>query len=161
MEQFFAFELFAELGVGLAGFAGVVTAFSGRARVYDSTDKNRLLVLFICAGSVVAGSLAVIALLALGLKEATTYLVVSATLFFLFSAAAVPRLSTVWRNSRDPKILTPFRIFVAATAFVIVVDTLLVTNLFKGGKAGPLIAAFSLLLSYGLLVFTRLPTRTN
>ena len=61
----------AELGLGLAGFAGVAASFGGRARAYGKVDLSRLMVLFICAGSVFAGSLAVVAFAAMGFEGAT------------------------------------------------------------------------------------------
>jgi hypothetical protein len=46
--------------LGLAGFAGVGSAFGGRSRKYSKIDLTRLMVLFLSAGSVVADSLAIL-----------------------------------------------------------------------------------------------------
>lgn len=50
-------SLYAELSLGLAGFVGVVSAFSGRDRVFQPIEKVRVMHVLGCAGSVLAGRL--------------------------------------------------------------------------------------------------------
>lgn len=159
IEQLSSFELLAELGLGLAGFAGVAAAFGGRARDYDKVDLNRLMVLFLCAGTVVAGSLAVIALAALGLGRATIFSVVSATIALIVAATAFPLFRTAYRNTRESPDAAPLYVLIIATIFVVIFESLLVLNILQGGKAGLLLVAFALSLIYGLWVFVRLMTR--
>jgi len=159
IELFSAFELLAELGLGLAGFAGVAAAFGGRARSYDKVDLNRLMVLFACAGSVVAGSLAVITLGALGLEAATIFVTVSSVLALIVGAAAFPLFRTAYRNTRERPDAAPLYVLIIAAIFVVTFESLLVLNILQGGKAGLLLAAFALSLIYGLWVFIRLMTR--
>jgi hypothetical protein len=159
MEQLSAFELLAELGLGLAGFAGVAAAFGGRARAYDKVDLNRLMVLFVCAGSVVAGSLAVITLAALGFERATIFLTVSSIIALIVGAAALPLFRTGYRNTRErPDAAPPFALIIAAI-YLVAFESLLVLNVLEGGKGGLLLAAFVLTLIYGLWIFVRLLTR--
>ena len=161
IEQLSTFELLAELGLGLAGFAGVAAAFGGRARDYGKVDFSRLMVLFSCAGFVVAGSLAVTTLAALGIEGEATVVIVSAATALIVAAAAVPLLRTAYQNTRDAPDAAPPYVLVIATIFLITFESLLVLNIFKGGKAGLLLAAYSLALIYGLWVFVRLMTRPN
>ena len=161
VEQYSSFELLAELGLGLAGFAGVAAAFGGRARAYGKVDLSRLMVLFVCAGLVVAGSLATIALAALGLESATIFIRVSAAMAVIAGVAAIPLFRVAYQNTRDaPDVAQPY-VLVIATLFVVTFESLLVLNIFKSGKPGLLFAAFSLALIYGLWVFVRLMTRPN
>jgi hypothetical protein len=148
IEQLSAFELLAELGLGLAGFAGVAAAFGGRARAYDKVDLNRLMVLFACAGSVVAGSLTVITLAALGLERATIFLTVSSVIALIVGAAAFPLLVTAYRNTRErPDAAPPFALIIAAI-YLVTFESLLVLNMLEGGRAGLLLAAFALTLMW-------------
>ena len=55
-----AISLFAELSLGLAGFAGVGAAFAGRNREFLPMERSRLLSIVGLAASVLAGSLAYI-----------------------------------------------------------------------------------------------------
>jgi hypothetical protein len=161
IEQFSTFELLAELGLGLAGFGGVAAAFGGRSRDYGSTDLVRIRALFFFAGSVVAGSLAILMLTSYGLDDATSFLVTSAALALITGAAAVPLLLASYRIVRDPKTGAPAWLFFAGTIYFVVVEAFYVLNVFKGGEASPLIAAFSLSLVYGLWMFSRLVVRPN
>jgi hypothetical protein len=161
IEQFSAFELLAELGLGLAGFAGVAAAFGGRAREYGKVDLSRLMVLFVCAGSVVVGSLAVITLAALGIEGETILVIVSVAMALIAAAAAFPLFRQAYRNTRNMPDMAPPYVLVAAAIYLITFESLLVLNIFKGGKPGFLLAAFSLSLIYGLWVFVRLMTRPN
>jgi hypothetical protein len=152
--------LLAELGLALAGFAGVAAAFGGRAREYGKVDFNRLMILFACAAIVVAGSLLIITLAAQGLADATIYFTASAAMATVTAITTVPIWLTAFRNVRNPTVGAPAWVFCVSTAFVVAVETLYVLNLFES-EPGPLIAAFSLSLLYGLWVFIRLMTRPN
>ena len=156
IEQFSTFELLAELGLGLAGFAGVAAAFGGRSRNYGSIDLLRLKVLFFCAGSVVAGSLAIFTFASYGLEDTTIFFVISAALTVISAAGGVPILLAAHRTVRDPEIVAPAWVFFVGASYLVVVEVFYVLNLFKGGEAGPLTAGFSLSLVYGLWMFTRL-----
>ena len=148
--------MLAELGLGLAGFAGVAAALGGRSREYGSTDLIRLMILFYCAGSVVAGSLAIFTLASYGLEDTTNYLIISGALALFFVAAVAPLWLASYRNVSDPKSGAPTWVLIVGTVFFVIVEALYVLNLFKGGESGPLISAFSLSLVYGLWMFTRL-----
>ena len=151
----------AELGLGLAGFAGVAAAFGGRSREYGTTDLVRLKVLFFSAGSTVAGCLTVFTFASYGLDEANSYLIISAVLALVSGAAGVPLLRAAYGIVRDSKAGAPAWVFLTGMTYFVIVETLYVSNLFKGGEPGALIAAFSLSLVYGLWMFTRLMVRPN
>jgi hypothetical protein len=151
----------AELGLGLAGFAGVGSAFGGRSRDYGRIDLIRLMVLFLSAGSVVAGSLAILTLGSYGLNDATNYSIVSAVLASILGIAGMPLLLAAYRTVKDPQIVAPIWVFIFGIAYLVIIEALYVHNLFRGGESGPLIAAFSLSLVYGLWMFTRLMVRHN
>ena len=153
--------MLAELGLGLAGFAGVAAAFGGRSRVYGDLDLIRLMVLFFSAGSVVAGSLAIFTLDSFGLNHTTVYLIVSAVLAPALGVTGVPILLHAYRTVRDPEIKAPLWVSVVGTVYFTFVEALYVINIYKGGEAGPLIAAFSVSLVYGLWMFTRLLVHPN
>ena len=153
--------MLAELGLGLAGFAGVGAAFGGRSRDYGSIDLLRLMVLFFSAGSAVAGSLAILTLASYGLDDSASFLVISAALALISGATGVPLLLAAYRLVRDPKTEAPAWVFMVGTTYFVVLEALYVLNLLKGGEPGPLIAAFSLSLVYGLWMFTRLMVRPN
>jgi branched-subunit amino acid ABC-type transport system permease component len=53
-----AVELYAELSLALAGFAGVVTAFAGRERAFRPSERMRLVGIVVLSASVLGGCLA-------------------------------------------------------------------------------------------------------
>ena len=161
MDHYSSFELLAELGLGLAGFAGVAAAFGGRARAYGEVDLNRLMVLFFSAGSVVVASLAVITLASLGLEGATIFVYVSAVMALIIGAVSILLWRQGYQNTRAAPDVAPLYVLVIAAIFAIGIELLLVLNIFEGGKPGLLLAALSLALIYGLWVFVRLMTRPN
>jgi len=151
----------AELGLGLAGFAGVGSAFGGRSRDYGTIDLIRLMVLFLSAGSVVAGSLGIFTLASYGLDEATIYSIVSIALALLLGIVGVPLMLAAYRTVKDPNVVAPTWVFVVGIVYLITVEVLYLRNSFGDAEPGPLIAAFSLSLVYGLWMFTRLMVRHN
>ena len=119
------------------------------------------MVLFLSAGSVVAGSLAILTLASYGFDEATNYSIVSAALTLILGIAGIPLLMAAYRTVKDPDIVAPSWVFVIGIAYLVSLETLYVQNLFNRGESSPLIAAFSLSLVYGLWMFTRLMVRHN
>jgi len=117
------------------------------------------MVLFLCAGSVVAGSLGIFTLSSYGLDEASNYSIVSAALALIMGFAGVPLLFAAYRTVKDPNIAAPIWVFVVGVSYLVTVEALYLQNIFKGGDSSPLIAGFSLSLVYGLWMFTRLMTR--
>lgn len=118
------------------------------------------MVLFCCAGLVVAGSLAVTSLAAFGLDGETVLVIVSAAMAPIVAAAAVPLARTAYKNTRETPELAPPYVLVIASITVITFESLLVLNVFIGNP-GLLLVALSIALLYGLWVFVRLMTRPN
>jgi len=151
----------AELGLALAGFAGVGSAFGGRRREYGDIDLIRLMVLFLSAGSVVAGSLAVIALAYYGFNGPIIYSIVSGALALILALTGVPLLMSAYRTVKDPEIIAPTWVFAIGILYLVAIEVLFLHNAIVVRDASPLIAAFSVSLVYGLWMFTRLMVRHN
>jgi molybdopterin molybdotransferase len=151
----------AELGLALAGFAGVGSAFGGRGRKYGEIDLIRLMVLFLSAGSVVAGSLAVLTIASYGLDHSTVYSIVSAGLALMIGLVGVPLLLAAHQTVKDPEIIAPIWIFAIGVLYFLAVEILFLHNAIVVRESGPLIAAFSISLVFGLWMFTRLMVRHN
>jgi hypothetical protein len=119
------------------------------------------MVLFVCAGFVVAGSLAILALAALGLEDSTIYKSVSAAMAVIMVLAVTPLYITAYKNTREsPEVAQPY-VLVIATLSAIMMESLLAASVVRGGEPGFVFAAFSVALLYGLWVFVRLMTRPN
>ena len=93
--------LFAELSLGLAGFAGVASAFSGRERSFRPAERLGLMALMVLAGIVLAGCLTYVTISMKGLsdsfsRQASAFVCALGTL--LVAAKMLPEL---WRHSRD------------------------------------------------------------
>ena len=155
------FALFAELSLGLAGFAGVAAAFGGRDRSFGRGDQNRLVGLFGSAGAALAGCVTILTLDATNMPVHSVFLLVSALSFAFVGVLAVARIPYTYRLVRDPDAsLEPWAAHLASLYFA----TLLLLyglNLWLGGEAWPLLAGFSLQLLFGLWLFTRLLTRSK
>jgi hypothetical protein len=161
IEPLSTFEFMAELGLALAGFAGVGSAFGGRGRKYSEIDLIRLMVLFLSAGAVIAGSLAVLTFAAYGLEFTTVYWIVSTGLAVLVGMVGASLLAAAWRTVKDPEIVAPAWVFTIGILYFLVVEVLFLHNAVVVRESSPLIAAFSISLVFGLWMFTRLMVRHN
>ena len=155
------FALFAELSLGLAGFAGVAAAFGGRQRSHGPGDENRLFGLFVSAGVTLAGCMAILTLIATDMSPHHIFLLVSAVLFAINGVVMLMRVPNNYRlaHASDASI-EPWAAHLASFHFSALL-LLYGGNLWLGGRAWPLIAGFSLQLLFGLWLFTRLLTRSN
>ena len=155
------FALFAELSLGLAGFAGVAAAFGGRDRSFGPGDRNRLLGIFVCASATLAGCVLVLTLSSTHTPVQSVYWITSALLFVTSAMASFTRVPINYRLARDPKAsIEPWAAHLAS-AFFATLLFLYGGNLWLGGEAWPLLAGFSLQLLFGLWLFTRILTRPN
>ncbi|MEM7496087.1 MAG: hypothetical protein AAF471_08260, partial [Myxococcota bacterium] len=96
------FPLYAELALALAGFAGVVSAFKGRDRVFRPTERIRFVAVVMASACVLLGCFTILAALAGDFSLPTSYRTSGA---LCFAASAVYTLRTfpaAWRRSRDP-----------------------------------------------------------
>ena len=161
IEQTETFSLLAELALGLAGFTGVAGAFGGRDRVYSNADRVRLQSIFLAAGCVLVGSLCALTLIAAGWSPGQSYRWSS----LLAAAVLTPFLYRVqpqaYALARDPDASTSIGIFSVASAQNVVSMCLLAGNFIAWREAWPLFGAFSIQLTWGLFLFSRILTQRN
>ena len=153
-------ELFAELSLALAGFAGVASAFAGRERSFRPIERLRLVGVAALSASVFGGCLsyvsASIALLSESEAESAAGLVALVLISPLYWT--IPQL---WIRSRDAdaNVDSWSRNLVTILLFV---ETLLLSSATLGfGEGWQLAVSFSLQLIQGLWLFFLLLTRQN
>ena len=154
-----AISLFAELSLGLAGFAGVGAAFAGRSREFLPMERSRLLSVVSLSASVLAGSLAYVSVSfaseSASLRaSAATSLAVSLGMLLLI----VPRLIRARRRSSAE---SEMWVLPASIGLLVVAILLYAFNTWSPTSFSLLAAAFSLQLLHALWLFVRLLTRVN
>ncbi len=154
-----AISLFAELSLGLAGFAGVGAAFAGRSRDFLPMERSRLLSVVSLSASVLAGSLAYVSVSfaseSASLRaSAATSLAVSLGMLLLI----VPRLIRARRRSSAE---SEMWVLPASIGLLVVAILLYAFNTWSPTSFSLLAAAFSLQLLHALWLFVRLLTRVN
>ena len=102
-----ALELFAEISIGLVGFAGVVSAL-GRSRLPPTIRAFRISALLLYSVMALGGSMLPIVLLNHGMTEATAWLTSAIALASAQLATAAWALKTIPRLLRDDQSLAPF-----------------------------------------------------
>ncbi len=161
IEQTETFSLLAELALGLAGFTGVAGAFGGRDRAYSNADRVRLQSIFLAAGCVLVGSLCVLTLTAAGWAPGQSYRwggLSAAAILIPYFYRTLPQGYTL---ARDPDASTSIRVFALASAQNVVSVCLLAGNFIAWREAWPLFGAFSIQLTWGLFLFSRILTQRN
>ncbi len=155
-----AVELYAELSLALAGFAGVASAFAGRERAFRPIERMRLVGVVALSASVFGGCLsyisASIARFSQGQSESVAGLVALILISPLFWT--IPHL---WIRSRDTDAnVDPWSLCLVTV--LLAVETLLLSSSVLGFGAGwQLAVSFSLQLLQGLWLFFLLLTRQN
>ena len=153
--------MLAELALGLAGFTGVAAAFGGRDRTYSTAERARIIAIFLSAGGVLVGTLCVLTLTATGGSATAAYVwasLVAATVQFSFLYLIIPQ---AYALAKDPEASTSIWTFGLAVTQCVASLCLLAGNLVGWREAWPLIAAFSIQLTWGLFVFARILTQRN
>ena len=151
------FELFSEIAIAVAGFAGVAVALGGRDRSFAPLELVRITSLFIYSGLVLAGCFGLFALAAAEVGAVTAIRVVSfgeAIGFVAFTAATGP---SAIRNTRPNESWVPFAVIgtYAAIVLLCLVNGLVVV------REWPLIVAFSITILLSLWIFLRLLTHRS
>ena len=155
-----AVDLYAELSLALAGFAGVVTAFAGRERAFRPIERMRLVGIVALSGSVLGGCLAYISASMAGLSPQHTEIAAGVTALVLISPIAV-LLPNLWRRARDPDAnVDPWSLYLVTALFLTEVP-LLVSAAIGFGHGWQLALSFSLQLMQALWLFFLLMTRQN
>ena len=154
-----AISLFAELSLGLAGFAGVGAAFAGRSREFLPMERSRLLSVVSLSASVLAGSLAYVSVSfaseSASLRaSAATSLAASLGMMLLIVPPLVRARS---RSSAESERW----VFPMSIGLLVVAILLYAFNTWSPTSFSLLAAAFSLQLLHALWLFVRLLTRVN
>ena len=155
------FQLFVEVAIAVAGFAGVATVFGGQNRSFQAAENLRLRALFQNSALVLIGCMSLLALDAAEVEHrwnvvAVSLLVVS---IYLVTFLDVPLKSIKLRTSNDSSV-TVFSLSIAVSPFVVGVPLLLGNALYLR-QEWPLIVVFTHYILMSLWVFYRLLTNRN
>lgn len=127
-------------------------------RTYEHADYLRLFGIFVAAGSVLAGSLVVVALASAGVAHQNTYFWATIATAALLSPNVYPLIPASVGLVRDPEASTRAWVFSIILGSFVICSGLLILNLLHWRAAWPLIATFSIQISYGLFLFARMLT---
>jgi hypothetical protein len=152
-------SLLAELALGLAGFTGIAATFGGRERAYSGGDRFRIELIFMLAGSALAGSLTALTLSAAGCSTATSFGWASLVAAAIHCRPAFISFKQAIAVARDPEMSPFYLIVVSAVVLLSSCLGLQIGNLWLWRDAWPLLAASSLQLGWGLFLFARLLTQ--
>ena len=150
------FSILAELALGLAGFTGVAAAFGGHDRVFSQVDRNRLLGIFVAAGSVLVGCMTVLTLSSAQAPSSTTYFWASLAAVSILPPNVYPLIPHTYGYWRDPETRTNGWVFAIVSIQFGVCIILLAGNIVVWEAPWPLTAAFSIQIAYGLFLFARI-----
>ena len=155
------FPLYAELSLGLAGFAGVVSAFAGRDRVFRPTERVRFLTVVAASGCVLLGCFAVFGSLAWGASLSAAYQIAGVSCLAISAVFVASTFPPAWRGARDPDSTTEqWSLFVSAGAYL-AIFILYGGAIFSSVGFFSLVVGFSIQLLHGLWMFVLLLTRAN
>jgi hypothetical protein len=155
-----AVDLYAELSLALAGFAGVASAFSGRERKFRPVERLRLIGVVALAASVLGGCLAYVSASIALLSEHHVESVAGLVSLLLLSPL-LPTIRDLWIRSRDPDAnVDPWSRYLV-TVLLICEIVLLSSAALGWGHGWQLALSFSLQLIQGLWLFFLLLTRQN
>ena len=155
-----AVELYAELSLALAGFAGVVTAFAGRQREFRPVERMRLVGIVVLSGSVLGGCLAYVSASIAGFSDGRVESAAGITGLVLISPL-FRLLPQLWMRSRDADAtVDPWSLYLVTTLFMCQIPLLSAAAL-GFGSGWQLALSFSLQLLEGLWLFFLLLTREN
>jgi hypothetical protein len=155
------FPLYAELSLGLAGFAGVVSAFAGRDRTFRPTERVRFLSVVMASACVLAGCFTLFAALAGGLSLSISYRLCGAVCLIVALVPFFPNFISAWRHAEDPDSTTEYwSLYVSLGSYAAVCSLYGAAALADWGFAC-LVGGFSIQLLHGLWMFVRVLTRAN
>ncbi len=155
-----AVELYAELSLALAGFAGVASAFAGRERTFRPSERLRLVGVVTLSASVLGGCLAYLAASIALLPSSQAESVAGLVSLVLFSPViwTIPRF---WLRARDPdSSVDSWSLYLVPV--LMITDVVLLSSAALGFGAGwQLALSFGFQLLHGLWLFFLLLTRPN
>jgi hypothetical protein len=153
--------LFAELALGLAGFAGVVSAFSGRERSFRPAERLRLIALMVLSGIVLAGCLIYVTLSVAGVSDSFSRQATAIVCALGTAVVAATLLPELWRRYQDADASVARSSFYMATSLIIGSLSLYIIATTSYGVAWMIALGFTLQLLHGLWMFVLLLTRQN
>ena len=153
--------LFSELALGLAGFAGVASAFSGRERSFQPAERLRLMGLMVLSGIVLAGCLIYVTLSMAEVSDSVARQATAIVCALASAVVAATMLPDVWRHSQDADATVVRWSFYLATTLVCGSLVLYATAAIFGGVAWMIAMGFTIQLFHGLWMFVLLLTRKN
>lgn len=153
--------LYAELSLGLSGFAGVASAFAGRSRDFRPIERTRVLGVLLNSGGVLAGCLVFLAADASGFEGSIPLRLAAAASLAVTLFVPINVLPPAWRHMGDPDSTTELWVLLVATSGIATNLGLYAATI--GFDLGPafLLTAFTLQMLLGLWMFARLLTREN
>ena len=161
IENIETFQLFVEVAVVVAGFAGVATVFGGQERSFEIAENLRLRALFQNSGLILFGCLGVLTMDAAGIAKNWNIVLVSlaVALINLVLIFDVP-LKAVRLRGKDGSSVTPASLVVAFSQGLLSVP-LLMANATYYQQEWLLILVFSYNILMSLWVFFRLLVNRN
>jgi len=152
------FDLFAELAIAVAGFAGVASAFGGRDRSFGSAELIRLRALFQFSALVLAGCFGLASLSSARVDAPTAIALVSFAEAVALLALATFALPGAFRLAHSEESTVGGWPLAFAVAVYVVAIPLCLANALLVQREWPLIVVFSLLILQSLWFFFRLLT---
>ena len=155
------FPLYAELALGLAGFAGVVSAFAGRDREFRPTERVRFLGVVLASATVLAGTFVFFAGSAGGYDDSISLRLSGAICLAISFSMGAPLPLTSWRAGKDPDSTTElWSLYVSLGTFIALWSLYSAAAVTQSGYVA-LVSGFSIQLLHGLWMFVRVLTRAN
>jgi len=156
-----AVELYAEIALVLAGFAGIASALAGRERQFRSVEKLRLVGVVSLSASVLGGSLAYMCASIAGLTGKHCESVAAIVSLVLIAPLALRTFPELWRRSNDPDVTVDSWSLYLVTGLLVAAISLFAFTAVGLGTGWQLALAFSLQLMHALWLFFLLLTRPN
>jgi len=156
-----AVELYAEISLALAGFAGIASALAGRERRFRSVEKLRLVGVVSLSAAVLGGSLAYMCGSIAGLSESHSESIAAVVSLFLTAPLTIRIFPELWRRSNDPDVTVDSWSLYLVTGLLVTAILLYAFTALGLGAGWQIALAFSLQLMHGIWLFFLLLTRPN
>lgn len=154
-------QLIAELALGLAGFAGVASAFSGRERVYRPIERIRFVSVLQTSGTTLAGCLAILILHAAGVGQAIILRGVALVGLAATALFYLPQILRVFQHAGDAESTSePWAVWLSVVHLVVLAG-LYAYQIVQVEFVWPILASFAQQLIFGLWMFGRILLRPN
>ncbi|MCR9096073.1 MAG: hypothetical protein NXI30_17755 [bacterium] len=150
-----------ELALGLAGFAGVSAAFSGRERAFRPIERIRFLSVLQTSGNTLVGTLALVTLDAAAVSEPVALRLVALLGLAAVAFVYAPQMPAVYRGAAQSDSSSEPWAVRLTLAYLVALTVFYGAQLFRADVAWPVLGAFSLQIAFGVWMFARFLTRPN